>query len=151
QLRADTVLDLLDGTGVKATPIGRPGVLELQIPLATAIGAGDQPGELAGYGPVVADVPRQIAQERQDPQWRFTVPSNGELGYQGLTNARPQLASQIPRVTRRAAARRRVSRGAASDIRRVGVGRIAGASRGDRRDSVAVVWDGRGDGGAESG
>src|SRR5215475_3793147 len=93
QLRADTVLDLLDGTGVETAPIGRPGVLELQIPLATAIGTGDAPGELAGYGPVLADVARQIAQDRQDLQWRFTVTQSGELVYQGLTTARPEAAN----------------------------------------------------------
>ena len=60
QLRADTVLDLLDGTGSETAPVGRQGVLELQIPLATAIGADDEPGEVAGYGPVLADVARQI-------------------------------------------------------------------------------------------
>src|SRR5262249_56638435 len=89
QLRADTVLDLLDGTGVQVAPIGRPGVLELQIPLATAIGAGDQPAELAGYGPVLADVARQIAQDRQDLQWRFAAPSNRRLVCPAATTAPP--------------------------------------------------------------
>ncbi len=91
QLRADTMLDLLDGTGAAdlPAPIGRPGVLELQIPLATAIGADSAPGELAGYGPVLADVARQIAAQRGDAQWRFSVTYRGELVYQGITRARP--------------------------------------------------------------
>jgi len=91
QLRADTMLDLLDGIGAPdlPAPIARPGVLELQIPLATAIGADSAPGELAGYGPVLADVARQIAAQRGDAQWRFSVTYKGELVYQGITRARP--------------------------------------------------------------
>src|SRR5262249_58802975 len=104
QLRADTVLDLLDGTGVKATPIGRPGVLELQIPLATAIGAGDQPGELAGYGPVLADVARQIAHDRQDLQWRCNPPHGGGTGDPGPTHARARPAVHTTQATRHPAA-----------------------------------------------
>jgi hypothetical protein len=91
QLRADTMLDLLDGISAAdlPAPIGRPGVLELEIPLATAIGADCAPGELAGYGPVLADVARQVAAQRGDAQWRFSVTYRGELVYQGITKARP--------------------------------------------------------------
>ncbi len=98
QLRADTVLDLLDGTAAAdlPAPVGRAGVVELQIPLASAIDAGTEPGELAGYGPVLADVARQIADHRRDAQWRFTVTYRGELVYQGLTKARPQAPAPMP-------------------------------------------------------
>ncbi len=98
QLRADTVLDLLDGTAAPdlAAPVGRQGVLELQIPLATAIGADTAPGELAGYGPVLADVARQIAAHRRDAQWRFSVTYRGELVYQGITTARPDIEVPAP-------------------------------------------------------
>ena len=90
QLRADTVLDLLDGTGCEVGPQFRQGVLDLQIPLATAIGADAQPADLAGYGPVLADVARQIARDRGDLQWRFSVTYKGELVYQGITKTRPE-------------------------------------------------------------
>ena len=76
--------------GCETAPVGRQGVVELQIPLATAIGADSEPGEVAGYGPVLADVAQQIAQQRGDVRWRFSVTYKGELVYQGLTRARPQ-------------------------------------------------------------
>ena len=103
QLRADTVLDLLDGTGTDTPPMFRQGVLELQIPLATAIGADCAPADLAGYGPVLADVARQIARDRNDLQWRFSVTYKGELVYQGITKTRPDpehTASAGPRADR---------------------------------------------------
>jgi hypothetical protein len=95
QLRAETFCDLLDGTGLAASPIARPGSIELTIPLATAIGAGTEPGELAGFGPVLADVARQIAAANDDTQWRFSVSSDGRLVYAGTTTARPDTAAPL--------------------------------------------------------
>jgi hypothetical protein len=93
QLRADTFCDLLEGVGIGALPVARSGVVELTIPLATATGHSDEPGELAGYGPIVADVARQIAAARDDAEWRFSVSQNGELIYAGVTKARPDHAA----------------------------------------------------------
>jgi hypothetical protein len=93
QLRADTFCELLEGVDVGSSPTARSGVVELTIPLATAAGMGDEPGELAGYGPVVADVARQIAALRHDAEWRFSVTDKGELVYNGVTAARPDVAT----------------------------------------------------------
>lgn len=60
QLRADTFLDLLDGTGIDAAPTHRTGVIELTIDWATATGASDNPATLAGYGPIDADTARDL-------------------------------------------------------------------------------------------
>jgi hypothetical protein len=89
QLRADTLCDLLEGVDVGARPVARPGVVELTVPLATAAGLGHEPGDLAGFGPVVADIARQIALARRDHQWRYSVTNDGELVYHGITTARP--------------------------------------------------------------
>jgi hypothetical protein len=89
QLRAETFCDLLDGTGLGVSPIARPGSIELTIPLATALSVGSEPADLVGYGPVVADIARQIAAANQDVQWRFSVTRDGELLYAGVTDARP--------------------------------------------------------------
>jgi hypothetical protein len=106
QLRADTVLDLIDGIHpLSVPPIHRRGVVELTIPLATALGTGSEPGELAGYGPVLADVARQIAVQQRDAQWRFSVTHQGEFIYQGVTRARPGGAGDPDQSPRDAAGR----------------------------------------------
>ncbi|MDJ0959704.1 MAG: DUF222 domain-containing protein [Acidimicrobiia bacterium] len=89
QLRADVFLDLLKGTGV-AKRSGR-GTVELRAPLPTLVGLSNAPGELAGYGPVIADVARQVAEQQRDAEWRFVVtdPDNGEIVHVGTTQYRP--------------------------------------------------------------
>jgi hypothetical protein len=116
QLEADTFCDLLAGTGIGATPPEpvtdpeadaaaeqagtavplpgpRRGVVELTAPLSTVIGLSQAPGTLAGWGPVVADVVRQIVAEHPETRWRFSVyddlTGDGQLAYHGITNARP--------------------------------------------------------------
>lgn len=89
QLRADTFCDLLEGVDVGSNTVARPGIIELTIPLSTATGLSSEPADIAGYGPVVADIARQIAAARHDYQWRFSVTRDGELVYNGLTSARP--------------------------------------------------------------
>jgi len=71
QLRADVYCDLLAGVGagVGVAPIARPGVVELLVPLETLTGQSDAPGHLAGYGPVIADIARQVATQ-QTQQWQ---------------------------------------------------------------------------------
>jgi hypothetical protein len=91
QLRADTVLDLLEGTYTGPPPIMRKGVIELTVPLLTLMGLADLPGDLAGWGPVCADIARQTATQHADgAQWRFTVrDEHGNLVANGLTRRRP--------------------------------------------------------------
>ncbi|QVQ52584.1 DUF222 domain-containing protein [Spiractinospora alimapuensis] len=86
QVRADLFVDLLRGRGVATVPpreaepdpllppasgcapVGAPAVsfsavgrLHLSIPFATLVGSGQAAGEAAGYGPLLADVARQLA------------------------------------------------------------------------------------------
>ena len=60
QRRADVFLDLLSGRDRD----GRGGVVELQVDLRTLAGLADAPGDLAGYGPVIADIARQVAADQ---------------------------------------------------------------------------------------
>ncbi|HEX2404697.1 MAG TPA: HNH endonuclease, partial [Acidimicrobiia bacterium] len=56
QLRSDVLLDLVDqGTGST-----RRGVIDLRVDLATLTQLSEHPGEIPGYGPVVADIARQV-------------------------------------------------------------------------------------------
>jgi Domain of unknown function (DUF222)/HNH endonuclease len=88
QLRADTVLGLLDGSLTGA--VAARGSVELVVPLATLMGTGDQPGEIPGRGPVLADVARQTAAYQPDAVWRFRVlDDTGRLVATGVTRRRP--------------------------------------------------------------
>lgn len=92
QIRADIYLDLLDGrdfTGARGA--NTSGSVDLVVDLTTLAGLDDKPGELAGFGPVIADVARKVAQQQRDTQWRLTVtdPDTGRPVYTGITRRRP--------------------------------------------------------------
>jgi len=102
QLRADVYLDLLDG--VAHDTVGR-GVVDIVVDLETLAGLADHPGELAGFGPVIADVARRVVAERDDTEWRVTVtdPDTGQPIAVTTTGRRPTAAQR-----RRVEARDRV-------------------------------------------
>jgi hypothetical protein len=79
-----------------ATPAPRKGVVDLQIPLTTLIGLSRLPGELDGFGPIVADIARQVALDQPDATWRYSVYNPlGELIHHGTTRARPDPGSPL--------------------------------------------------------
>lgn len=91
QRRADVLLDLLTGDTNSSTG----GTVEIQIPLDTLTKASEDPGELNGYGLVVADVARQFA-EQQAAEWRWVV-TDTETGRPvavGTTKRRPTTAQR---------------------------------------------------------
>ncbi len=98
QIRADVLLDLLEGN--QRLKDNRAGVL-ITLDLPTLTGLGDHPGELAGYGPVIADIARQIAHNQRNTQWRWTLidpdtkmPIDG-----GITRRRPTAAQHRKTTT----------------------------------------------------
>jgi hypothetical protein len=92
QLRADVLLDLLCGTADDSTA----GIVEILVPLDTLADLSNAPGELAGYGPVIADIARQVAESRVDGEWRFTItdPTTGLPVHDGTTRRRPTVAQR---------------------------------------------------------
>jgi hypothetical protein len=77
-----------------ALPAPRRGVIELHVPLTTLLGLTEAPGELAGFGPVIADVARQVAAQQADATWRFSVSNDlGEVIHHGVTRRRPTAAA----------------------------------------------------------
>lgn len=88
QLRADVFLDLLEGTTSAAHGAG---VIDLHVDLDTLTRLSESPGDLAGYGPVIADIARQVTARQSDSEWRFTVadPDTGEVLHAGTTRRRP--------------------------------------------------------------
>jgi hypothetical protein len=93
QLRADVTLGLLDGS-LDPRGTGR-GTVELVVPLATLAGTSDEPGEIPGWGPVLADVARQVATYQPDATWRYrVVDADGTLVAAGSTRRRPTIAQE---------------------------------------------------------
>jgi hypothetical protein len=82
------------GGGRGSLPAARRGVVELQVPLTTLMRLTDAPGELAGFGPVVADIARQVVAQQQDATWRFSITNTlGEVIHHGITRRRPTAAT----------------------------------------------------------
>ncbi|MFQ5555338.1 MAG: HNH endonuclease, partial [Acidimicrobiia bacterium] len=102
QIRADVMLDLLDGTADASRPSSGRGVVDIRIDLATLTGLEDSAGDLAGYGPVVADIARAVAEEQRESEWRYAVtdPGTGGVVANGVSRRRPT-ASQRRHVETR--------------------------------------------------
>ena len=92
QIRADVYLDLLAGRHQDA----KGGMVDLHVDLETLAGLSDAPGELGGYGPVIADIARQIAQAQASGEFRYTVfdPETGLPIHNGITRRRRHNRSQ---------------------------------------------------------
>jgi ribosomal protein S10 len=106
QLRADVYMDLLQGivpTVMETSSAGTAGGVEIVCDLETLARLEDHPGDLAGYGPVISDIARQIAQRQIDSDWRYTmVDDAGQPLHVGTTSRRP-----TPTQQRRVRARHR--------------------------------------------
>jgi len=97
QLRADILLDLLCGT-----PDTHHGSVHVTVDLATLTELSDRPGDVAGYGPVVADIARQTARALRDATWSVTVTDSdtGSNVHHGTTRRRPS-SEQRRRIQQR--------------------------------------------------
>jgi hypothetical protein len=94
QIRADVFLDLLDGKHLGRG--GRRGSVDIYVDLTTLARLTEDPGELAGYGPVIADIARQIAEDSLGAEWRWTLthPDTGQVIDNGTTRRRPTTAQR---------------------------------------------------------
>ncbi len=93
QLRADLFVELLSGT-LRDGAGEASGFVELRVDIATLVGLDDLPGDLGGYGPVVADLARQLAAASPHLEWRYVItdPDTGRLRQVGTTRRRPTAA-----------------------------------------------------------
>ncbi|MGI9584249.1 MAG: DUF222 domain-containing protein [Acidimicrobiia bacterium] len=104
QLRADVFLDLLTGAKVKSSD-GSPvrdtvggGGVTLSVDVDTLAALNNHHGDLAGYGPVIADVARQFAESHHRSQWQWAV-TDTETGRPiatGTTRRRPNIETDLP-------------------------------------------------------
>jgi hypothetical protein len=74
----------------------RRGVVDLHIDLTTLAGLDANPAEIPGFGPIVADVARQVAARQHDSEWRVTVtdPDRGTVVWNGITRRRPTITQR---------------------------------------------------------
>ncbi len=90
QIRADVFLDLLQGGDLKTG--SADGTVDIHFELTTLARLDDHPAELAGMGPVIADIARQVAADQNHSRWTYTVTDNGEPVATGTTRKRPTAA-----------------------------------------------------------
>ena len=92
QLRTDVFLDLLESNHVSGGP--NRAMVDITVDLATLTGLTENPGELAGFGPVIADIARQVTAEQEKAEWRWAVtdPDTTQVIHTGTTTRRPTTA-----------------------------------------------------------
>jgi hypothetical protein len=90
QLRADIYLDLLCGANPDQKTSQR-GTVDIRVPPSTLTGESDQPGEIPGWGPVLADTARRIVAENTNGHWQITIidPTTGRPLAAVSTKRRP--------------------------------------------------------------
>ena len=89
QLRADIAVDLLLGKDKHA----KRGVVDIRVDLSTLARLDENPGEIPGLGPVVADIARQIVDENHRARWRVAiVDESGQVTHVTTTSRRPTAA-----------------------------------------------------------
>jgi hypothetical protein len=109
-------------------PADRRGVVTVTMTLPALLGLTDEPALIPGWGPVLADLARQIALDHtHPPSWQFVVTDErGSLVHAGTIRRRPSAASvRITRLrdrTCRAVNCTRPAAGCDTDYRRVYAG-----------------------------
>jgi hypothetical protein len=71
-------------------PLARRVGVEIRVGLTTLLGRDEHPGEVAGWGPVPADVARTMVMAQRAAEWRFAITdATGQLLLAGITRRRP--------------------------------------------------------------
>jgi hypothetical protein len=87
QLRADIAVDLFLGSDAAN---GGRGLLDMRVDLATLAGLAEKAAEIAGLGPVIADVARRFADRHPNAEWQATIcDQNGDVVDVITTSRRP--------------------------------------------------------------
>lgn len=89
EIRADVALELLQGKCQCGTNASHGGGIHLMVDLATLAELANTPGELAGYGPVIAEIARKAALTQVDGEWTFTVVHADQVVKTGTVRRRP--------------------------------------------------------------
>ncbi len=91
QLRADIYVDLLLGRAKGKVSDG--GEVHMKADVATLAQLSNAPGELGGYGAIIAEMARKTAKAQVRGTWQFTVTDeDGEVIVNDITRRRPTAA-----------------------------------------------------------
>jgi hypothetical protein len=94
QIRADIFLDLLCGTHDQERNSNSGGVVDIRVELTTLLGLAEDPGEIPGWGPVIADITRQIITNQDQAEWRFGITHLNQVIDLITTKRRPSKAQK---------------------------------------------------------
>ena len=76
-------------------------MVDIRVDLETLTGLTENPGELAGFGPVIADIARRVTAEQESAEWRWTVvDDNNQVIHTGITIRRPTTACNLAPLCR---------------------------------------------------
>jgi hypothetical protein len=78
QIRADIYLELLTGNHAEGSSSGTA-VVDIRVELTTLLELDDQPGEIPGWGPVIADITRQLVGDADKAEWRYGIYHQDQL------------------------------------------------------------------------
>ena len=90
QIRHDVAIDLLRGKWMNSP--GQSGGVQLVVTVETLAGWSEAPGDIEGFGPVMAEMARKAAAENADGDWTFVAVDNGKAVATGTLARRPTAA-----------------------------------------------------------
>jgi hypothetical protein len=94
QIRADIFLDLLCGRP-ENSPVSPPrAVVDVRVNASTLAGLDESPGEIPGWGPVLADVARKLVSRQPNATWQVTVTDETGRPLNSVTTRRRPTAQQ---------------------------------------------------------
>jgi hypothetical protein len=99
QIRADIYLDLLTGNSEQRSGSDQ-GVVDIRVELTTLMNLDDQSGEIPGWGPVIADITRQLVGGADKAEWRIAITHEDRLLDVVTTRRRPSRAQKRTIETR---------------------------------------------------
>ncbi|HZC25381.1 MAG TPA: HNH endonuclease [Actinopolymorphaceae bacterium] len=84
------------GAAGGSAPTNSGAIVQLTVPISTLMGLAEMPGDLAGWGPVIADIARQFVHDHTSGQWRWVVtdPQTGTVIGADVTRRRPTAAQR---------------------------------------------------------
>jgi hypothetical protein len=96
QTCADVFCDLMVGRHLSPTAGSPAGSVDITVDLTTLTGLSEVPGEIPGWGPVIADIARQVAVANDQGEWRVSVtdPGTGGVVWNGTTRRRPSVTER---------------------------------------------------------
>ena len=76
-------------------------MVDIRVDLTTLAGLTETAAEIPGWGPVIADIARQVVSDQPHAEWRYTVTDQNQVLADGTTRRRPTIGLRRRVETRR--------------------------------------------------